>query len=262
MNTTPPDYSINIQNHSRKPRKYFCWPARPFITPFPEGGVYRCIQIAADRIPAPKGSVMFSLNMKPFAVTGTSVKPLAHGVKVEIRDSKRVQICTMDGNGDVVDTSTGNAYGAALGEGRKGCETLGSFAIEVGTEGQDKSGESLSLVKVHGITCFLHEPPYQNQAWSAKTIHLVENVFIGLGAPHPNYHGEVVPVACFLAQPGTNTVITPLAKFYVGEGDRDLSRVFDPQAVKNPLVIDFMSRAATRAWVVHNEHERWEVHYS
>jgi len=69
-------------------------------------------------------------------------------------------------------------------------------------------------------------------------------------------------VACFAVQPGTSTVITPLAKFYIGEGDRKNGEIFDPQAVENPLVVDFMSQAATRAWVVHNREEKWEVHYS
>jgi len=142
MNTTPADYTINIQNHSGKSRAYFCWPARPFITPWPEGGVHRCIQIAASKVPAPKGSVMFSLNMKPYAITGTSNKPLSPGISVDIRDSRRVQICTMDAHGDVVKTSTGNVYGAALEESGSGCETLGSFSIETdGEEHESKSGK-------------------------------------------------------------------------------------------------------------------------
>lgn len=69
-------------------------------------------------------------------------------------------------------------------------------------------------------------------------------------------------MACFTPQPSTSTVITPLAKFYVAVGEHKLGQIFDPQAVESPLVVDFMSRAATRAWVVHNEEGRWEVHYS
>lgn len=141
MNTTPADYTINVQNHSGQSRSYFCWPARPFITPWPEGGVFRCIQITAPKVPAPKGSVVFSMNMKPFAIIGTSSKPLGHGVKLDIRDSKHAQICTMDNHGDVVMTSRENAYGAGLGESRSGCETLGSFSIETDGEVQEhKSG--------------------------------------------------------------------------------------------------------------------------
>jgi hypothetical protein len=90
----------------------------------------------------------------------------------------------------------------------------------------------------------------------------LEITFIGLGAPHPDYRNEVVPVACFPPQPGANTVITPLAKYYVGFGEQKTGQIFDPSSVENPLEVDFMSRAATRAWVVHNEDGEWEVHCS
>lgn len=79
---------------------------------------------------------MFSLNMKPYAITGTSSRPLAPNVAVDVRDSKRVQICTMDAHGDVVKTSAANAWGASLGDSRRECETLGSFSIEGEGEGE------------------------------------------------------------------------------------------------------------------------------
>jgi len=69
-------------------------------------------------------------------------------------------------------------------------------------------------------------------------------------------------VACFTVQPGISTVITALAKVYVGVGAQKLGQIFDPQVVENPCEVNFMSRASTRAWVVHNEGENWEVHYS
>ena len=88
---------------------------------------------------------MFSLNMKPYAITGTSSKPLGPGVKVDVRDSRRVRIATMNALGDVAETSReSNAWGAGFGELRSGCETLGSFSIKTDGELQesdDSKGE-------------------------------------------------------------------------------------------------------------------------
>lgn len=150
MNTTPAEYTINVQNHSGQRQTYFLYPAAPLVTPLPSNGggkLHRFIQIAAPKVPSPKGSVMFSLNMKPYAVTGTSSKPLGPGVKVDVRDSRRVMIATMNALGDVVETSReSNVWGAGFGELRSGCETLGSFSIKTDGELQesdDSKGELL-----------------------------------------------------------------------------------------------------------------------
>ena len=63
-------------------------------------------------------------------------------------------------------------------------------------------------------------------------------------------------------QPGVNTVITPLAKYYVAAGQQKTGTIFDPAKIENPCEIDFMSRAETRAWVVQGEDGGWEVRYS
>ena len=155
MNTSPAEYTINVQNHSGQPRTYFLYPATPLINPWPDGGIHRCIQIAAPKVSSPKGSILFSLNMRPYAVTGTSSKSLGSGVRVDVRGSRRAQICTMDALGDVVKTSAeGNAWRAGFGEVTRGCETLGSFSIEADGGGQGGgSGEFIASL-TPAFTCY------------------------------------------------------------------------------------------------------------
>jgi hypothetical protein len=140
MNTTPAEYTINVQNHSGQAQTYFLYPAAPLINPQPSNGIHRCVQTAAPKVPSPKGSVMFSLNMRPYAITGTASRSLGPGVKVDVKDSKRVRIATMSAMGDVVETSReANVWRAGFGKVESRCETLGSFSIAAEQQEPDSS---------------------------------------------------------------------------------------------------------------------------
>lgn len=83
---------------------------------------------------------MFSLNMRPYAITGTASKSLGPGVKVDVKDSKRVRIATMSAMGDAVETSSeANVWKAGFGKVETKCETLGSFSIDAEQAESDSS---------------------------------------------------------------------------------------------------------------------------
>ncbi|MCJ1278792.1 hypothetical protein MMC21_006610 [Puttea exsequens] len=224
----PYDYGINVQNHSGESQSYYVWPATPFINPEPATKIYHCVQQASPKVPYPKGSVLFSLNMKHFAVTGPFPKSLEKGMKIELSDFKPLQVCGLDEYGDTLTMSAVHGW-SSFTEPKQGCETLSSFSI--GTEEGLKEDEA-------------------------------DKVFIGLGAADPEIRGRSIPVAFFATQPANNTVFTPLAKYYIAAGTEKPGRLFDPAEVRSPLLVDFISHDATRAWVVHEKHGTWDVSYS
>jgi hypothetical protein len=104
--------------------------------------------------------------------------------------------------------------------------------------------------------------------WYVKFFRYAANVyvptahqFIGLGAQDPQDPSNIIPIAVFAAQPGSQNIITPKPKYYISWGSFNPGRIIDVATIAEPCVIDFSDNTADLANVEHHNDGTWTVTY-
>lgn len=209
--------------------------------------VFQNVYLAAPPASSPRGTASFRIHKTFYGVTGTG-QELNPNVVVNTGDYQTVKLAQDKQKGTHLNMTAGDGDSASfIGQPTEDCDKGGNFEIEC-----DNSFHYPNPCKC----------PDSRETTSGVINYYQAHQFIGLGAQDPNSSDNIVPVAVFAAQPGTNNYIAPVTKYYVSWGTYSQGEIIDITTVAHPASIDFTGKASNVATVVHDDQGKWTVSYN
>ncbi|MCJ1405542.1 hypothetical protein MMC11_008770 [Xylographa trunciseda] len=212
-------FYITIKNGSTDPARFMLFLEPPKADPS-SPTQFSNIWQTSPRIDPGNSSVSFKLTDEYFAILGTSLEPMAKGVRPWTSSSYPVNLGPPHGTMAYVTSPEDSPKWAEVEE----ASAPGSFII--------KCDDSFKT-------------PNPNNIW------------IGMGARDPRHPTSIIPVITMTAQPSFTSQFYPKRKFYVTVGESKKGTVVESEKNEHVLMVDFGASAGPESEAVFtftNEH--------
>jgi len=205
-------FYITIKNESTAPARFMLFLEPPRAAPS-SPTQFSNIWQTSPRLDPGDSSVSFKLTDEYFAILGTSLEPMAEGVRPWTSSSCPVQLRP----------------------------TLGTTAYVTAAE------DSPKWAKVDGSS-----PPgsFTIKCDDSFTASNPNNIWIGMGARDPRHPKSIIPVMTMTAQPNFTTRIYPKRKFYVMVGESKKGTVVATEKKDAVLMVDFVASVTSESEAV------------
>ncbi|MCJ1431955.1 hypothetical protein MMC27_001311 [Xylographa pallens] len=199
-------FYITIKNESTDPARFMLFLEPPRAAPS-SPTQFSNIWQTSPRLDPGDSSVSFKLTDEYFAILGTSLEPMAEGVRPWTSSSYPVKLTQTQGTTAYVTAPEDSPKWAKFDT----SSPPGSFTI--------KCDDSF-------------QTPNPNNIW------------IGMGARDPRHPKSIIPVWTSTALPSFTTQIFPKRKFYVTVGESKKGTVVESEKKDAVLMVDFVDFAA------------------